>query len=310
MSNLENQLLELYGKLGGGILLGFILGRALPPDLPVYLGKFLFWIGVPISVVAFMRRADLSGAIWVAPVLAWVAILLAGLCAKLWITIPGKQIENKQTLGSFFLLSMFGNTGYVGYPVILALVGEKYFGWAIFYDLIGSALGAYGLGVAIAARFSTAEKRQWQLALAIFKSPTLWSFGFGVMFREVPLPSSIEQTLQLLAWISLGLSLVLIGMRISQLKSWVNFQLAFISLGIKMFFVPLVLGLVLVGCGFTGPPQLVIILQIAMPPAFATLVLAETYHLDQDLTVTTLAIGSIGLLCTLPIWLWLFGINS
>jgi hypothetical protein len=46
---------------------------------------------------------------------------------------------------------------------------------------------------------------------------------------------------------------------------------------------------------------------MAMPPAFATLVLAEVFDLERDLAVTTLAVGSIGLLLTLPIWLLLFG---
>jgi predicted permease len=53
---------------------------------------------------------------------------------------------------------MVGNTGYLGFPVILALVGEKYFGWALFYDMLGSAIGAYGLGVVLAARFGTEVK--------------------------------------------------------------------------------------------------------------------------------------------------------
>jgi len=35
--------------------LGFILGGKLPKVVPVYLGQFLFWIGVPISIVAFLR---------------------------------------------------------------------------------------------------------------------------------------------------------------------------------------------------------------------------------------------------------------
>ncbi|MEO8891419.1 MAG: AEC family transporter, partial [Coleofasciculaceae cyanobacterium] len=59
--------------------------------------------------------------------------------------------------------------------------------------------------------------------------------------------------------------------------------------------------------GITGSPQLVIVLQMAMPPAFATLVLAEVYDLDRNFSVTALAIGSMGLLLTLPIWLLLFG---
>ncbi|MCU0516459.1 MAG: AEC family transporter, partial [Oscillatoria sp. Prado101] len=34
-------------------------------------------------------------------------------------------------------------------------MGEKYFAWALFYDMLGTLLGAYGLAVALAARFGT-----------------------------------------------------------------------------------------------------------------------------------------------------------
>jgi predicted permease len=33
---------------------------------------------------------------------------------------------------------------------------------------------------------------------------------------------------------------------------------------------------------------------MAMPPAFATLVIAEVYNLDRNLAVTALAVGSTG----------------
>lgn len=73
-----------------------------------------------------------------------------------------------------------------------------------------------------------------------------------------------------------------------------------------MLIVPLTLGIGLSILGLKGAPILAIVLQMAMPPAFATLVLAETFNLDRDLAVTALAVGSMLLLVTLPIWLWLF----
>jgi predicted permease len=45
---------------------------------------------------------------------------------------------------------------------------------------------------------------------------------------------------------------------------------------------------------------------MGMPPALATLVIAETFDLDRDLAVTALAVGMIVLLFTLPVWLCLF----
>ncbi len=73
-----------------------------------------------------------------------------------------------------------------------------------------------------------------------------------------------------------------------------------------MLLVPLVLGLSLSQFGIHGLAQLVIVLQMAMPPAFATLIIAEAYDLDRELTVTTLALGSLLLLLLLPFWLMLF----
>jgi predicted permease len=298
------------------------LGRLLPKRVPTFIGQFLFWLGVPVSIITFLRRADLSGAIWIAPIAAWVAILFGAGLAWIWIkgqtlkpAHPGNKKASEASLaswnqpaqGSFLLSAMVGNTGYLGFPVTLTIVGEKYFGWALFYDMLGTTIGAYGLGVLLAARFGTRAKSPWQLVRAILQNPALWSLGVGLAFRQIPLPEWGEQSLQKLAWSAIALSLLLIGMRLSQLDSWSRLPQASVSLGIKMLLVPLILGIGLLHLGITGSPQLVIVLQMAMPPAFATLVLAEVFDLERDLTVTALAVGSTGLLLTLPIWLLLFG---
>lgn len=338
------KLLALYTQLGGLVLLGFILGSKLPKAVPTYLGQFLFWSGVPISILAFLRQTDLSGAIWLAPIFAWLAIILGAAGAWCWICLVrggrqevrgenrAEEVEeageargekplttrhsfvathssswSKPTQGSFLLAAMVGNTGYIGYPVALAVVGTKYFAWALFYDLLGSTLGAYGLGVILAARFGKGVNNSRQLAQAILINPALWSFGLGLVFRQIPLPHLAELSLQKLGWMVVSLALVLIGMRLQKLNSWHSLPKASISLAIKMLLVPLILGICLSLFGITGAPRLVIVLQMAMPPAFATLVIAEAYDLDRDLAVTALAIGTIGLLFTLPIWLSLFG---
>ena len=305
-TELFKPLIDLYLHLGIAVLIGWILGRILPKNVPTFIGQFLFWIGVPLSIITFLRGADLSGAIWIAPVAAWMAILLGAVLAWSWIKRQTSPSWSKPTQGSFLLASMVGNTGYLGFPVTLTLVGEKYFGWAIFYDMLGTTIGAYGLGVLLAARFGGIAQSHQQLVGTIIKNPALWSLGFGLGFRYIELPLFAEQTLKALAWSAIALSLILIGMRLSQLESSRYLKQASVSLSIKMLLVPLVLGMGLLSLGITGSPQLVIVLQMAMPPAFATLVLAEVYDLDRNLAVTALAVGSTGLLLTLPLWLLLF----
>ncbi|NWF59973.1 MAG: AEC family transporter [Fischerella sp.] len=305
-------LLKLYVKLVSLVLLGFILGRKLPAAVPIRLAQFLFWVGVPISIVAFLRKTDLSGQIWIAPAIAHLAIFLGALLAWIgmkWQVLFTKTVPRQPTQGSFLLAAMVGNTGYLGYPITLAVVGTQYFAWALFYDLLGTTLGAYGLGVALAARFSSGVHNRGEIVKAILINPALWSFGLGLLLRQVVIATTVEFYLDIFAWSAVALSLLLIGMRLSKLNSWHSLPQAGMSLGIKMLLVPLILGSTLPLFGITGAAAQVIVLQMAMPPAFATLVLAETFNLDRDLAVTALVVGAIVLLVTLPVWLWLFSVG-
>ncbi|MBS3029576.1 MAG: AEC family transporter [Dolichospermum sp. DET50] len=302
-------LLELYIKLVGLILGGFILGRKLPGDASTYVGQFLFWVGVPISIIGFLIQTDLSGQIWIAPVIAHLAIFLGALLAWLKIKVQAylsNSVPQPATQGSLILAAMVGNTGYLGFPITLAMVGKEYFAWALFYDMLGSLFGAYGLGVVLAAKFGNNIQNHIQIAKVIFINPALWSFGFGLLLHQFALPSPVVFCLETLAWGAVALSLMLIGMRLSQLKSWRKLPQAGSSILIKMLLVPLILGSTLSLFGVTGNAAQVIVLQMGMPPALATLVIAETFNLDRDLAVTALAMGIIVLLFTLPVWLWLF----
>jgi predicted permease len=337
MAGYELNLLGLYAPLVGWTGLGLLLGSRLPKAIADGLGKGLFWVGVPLSVVGFLRNADLSGPIWIAPLIAWAAILLGLGLAWLGIwglqhrqggscgvartgtasehtgeTLAGPQQPDRlyppPTCGSFLLSAMVGNTGYLGYPVTLALVGPGLFGWALFYDMLGTMFGAYGLGVFLAARFGQGTRSPRQMIGTLLLNPALWGFIAGLWLRDIPLPPLLDTGLKAGAWVSIALSLILIGMRLSQLHLQRSLKLASFGLGIKMLVVPLLLGAGISWLGIRGAPRLVMVLQMGMPPAFATLMLTEAYDLDRELTVTALAGGSLALLALLPLWLWLFPI--
>jgi hypothetical protein len=335
-NSVVDALINLYVPLIGWISLGWALGRILPKNLPTRFGKLLFWVGVPISIVAFLYRADLTGWIWIAPVTAWVAILVGAAFAWVWIDLglgderlkalaKGLEQSNtgltsgllrnsdwaKPTQGSFLLAMMVGNTGYMGFPVVLNLVGSTYFAWALFYDLLGTFIGVYGVGVVLAARYGTAQTtNKVQLLEKLIHNPALWSLVFGLTLRTIDLPDMVENGLRGCAWTVVNLALVLIGMQLSRLTSLHKLKQALPCLGIKMVLVPLVVGTGLMFFGVTAEPRLALVLQMGMPPAFATVVFAEAYGLDRELAVTTIVFGCVGLLLLLPIWMLLFGALS
>lgn len=318
-------LLRLYVPIVLGVLVGIGLGQCLAQiqplrsphqrlhgQVPLALGKFLFWVGIPLSIIGFMRRADLSGQIYLAPVVAWGAMLLGLLCSRLWVLARGKDWP-KPTQGSFSLAAMLGNTGYIGYPVVLLLpqLGLSVFGWALFYDALGTLLGSYGLGAILASEFSGSpsdrSRPAWMgWSLAVLRNPIIWAFGLGLGLKPVPLPPWLDDLLYGIAWTVVMLALVLMGLRIQQLRSWQHLSRAGVAIAIKMLLLPLAVGLGLTALGIDGPPRLVMVLQAGMPSAFSNLVLAEAYDLDRELSVTCIGLSSVGLLLTLPLWLWGF----
>lgn len=319
-------LAQIYVPLGGGVLLGVAisallgqLSRKSPQRIswqhqaPRWLGRFLFWVGVPGSLIHFLRQTDLSGGVWIAPVMAWVTFIVAFGLAWVWLQVCAVDWP-MPTKGIFLLSSMVGNTGYIGYPIILLLpqLGTTYFGWAVFYDLLGTVFGAYGLGAMIGAYYGQGispgyTASPWRHSLnALVRAPTLPTFAVGLLLRPATFPGWLDRGLQGFAWSMVMLSLILMGMRLQQLRSWHRLRPAGMATLIRMAIAPAVIGVLLTLLGWHGAPRLVIVLQAAMPAAFATLVLAETFDLDRDLAVTCLGVSSTLLLLTLPLWLWIF----
>jgi hypothetical protein len=311
-------LLRLYAPIGAVILAGMALGQGLASrghtlgkgaslhqQLPHRLGQGLFWVGLPLSVVGFLNRIDLSSQLYLAPVVAWATILSGLACSRLWIAMLGQRWP-RSTRVSFSLAAMLGNTGFIGYPVILLLpqLGLEGFGWALFYDAMGTLLGSYGLGAVLAQGSVPGGWQQgWR---TILRNPILAAFGLGLLLRPLPLPTWLDTGLYRIAWLVVGLSLLLMGLRIQQLRSWQHLPRATVAIAIKMVLAPLMVGLALTALGIGGVPRLVMVLQAGMPSAFANLVLAETYDLDRDLAVTCVGLSSASLLVTLPLWLWGF----
>jgi predicted permease len=298
----------------------------MPETLPHWLGRGLYWVGIPLEILALARQTNFSEPAGLAPGITLAAIgigmAIACLClfSLLWLTEGMKNAELTGFLsqpwqkpsyqGSFILATALGNTGFVGLSIAPTFIDPEYLSWIVFFSITHNIVGAYGFGVLVASYFGRSEQsHHWWIHLRdVLTVPILWAFAIGYFTQDVELPPVIESGLHGSIDVVIACAFLLIGMRLSQLPGWKSFQQGIIPAVLRVLVVP---GLVGMGTtlvlGLSGDRRLAMVLMSGVPTAFAGLIFAEEYELDRTTIASSIILSTILYLLVLPLWLYLFG---
>jgi predicted permease len=329
-----DSLLHAYTPLLIWSGLGLLLFRFVPDSFPKFLGRALYWVGVPLQLLVLGRQTQLSNGGAVIPLVA-VGVLLLGMLSALlswwglqWLCTP-KATElspknqiylfkslfsslnslGRASLGSFILASMLGNTGFIGLALAEVLFGADYISWGVLFSVTSNVVGNYGIAVFIASYFGRSEtKNHWWIQLRdVLTVPTLWAFIIGFSTRNVELPTSVELGLEKAIWVVIACALLLVGLRLRSVHGWRSLKRALLPTLLRVVIVPMLVGLTATYCGVTGDPRLVLVLMSGTPTGLSTVILAEVYELDRELLASSITTTFIGLLLMLPLWIAWFG---
>lgn len=312
-------LLNAYAPLIFWTGLGLLMFRFVPQNWPRLLGRSLYWLGVPLEILALARRTNLSEGISLS-----TAVVLASLLISLtlaWFSLKlGKhlapnnssyqsQLQKLSFQGSFILSATLGNTGFIGLAIAPLLVSDQALNLVVLYSISQNILGTYGVGVFLASYFGHSyQYSDWRVQIRdVLSVPSLWAFIIGFLTRSVTLPASIESGLQATVWIVIPCAFLLMGIRLGQIQGWKSFQIALFPSFLKVVALPLIVGFGTTLLGIASASRLALVLMSGMPTAFAGLILAEEYELERDTIASSIVLTSITLLLMIPLWLVLFG---
>jgi malate permease and related proteins len=329
-------LFQAYAPLLFWTGLGILIFRFLPESFPRLLGRSLYWVGIPLEIFALARQTEFSWQTSLAPILTGVT-LFSGL-GLAWLTLqvikrleppPAMDTESKEIAsppialdadlppswqlrsrqGSFLIASMLGNTGFVGLAIAPVFVSPQAQSWLVLYSVTQNVLGTYGIGVFLSSYYgrSAQEKRWWTQIWDVLTVPSLWAFTISTATRSVALPNFVESGLHGSIWLVIPAALLLMGMRLSQLRGWQSLKLAIAPTLVKALVMPILVGILTPIAGIGAEPSLALVLMSGMPTAFAGLILAEEYELDRELIASSIVLTTCALLLTIPLWLVLFG---
>jgi malate permease and related proteins len=308
-----DRLVQAYTPLICWTGLGILSVRFLPSAFPHWLGRGLYWVGVPIEIFALARQTTFDERAQLAPTITICSLLLGlslgWISLQIWQRLQPKSLPAPGLKGSLLLCSMLGNTGFVGLAIVPFFVSATDLSWAVLYSVTQNVFGTYGLGVLVSSyygRQGTATNRWWTQFKDLLSVPSLWGFGLGSLTRSIQFPELVESSLHASIWVVIPGAFVLMGIRLSQIKGWQSLQLALLPAILKTIVMPTVVAIVITMMGMTGDPRLGLVLMSGMPCAFAGLILSEEYNLDRNLVASSIIVSTLIFLMMIPVWLYFY----
>ncbi len=262
------------------------------------LNNIIIYLTMPALIFRAVFESKLSLSLLKIPFLAFA---IAGLSMALAYVIGRLLKLEKPTFGALLLVAAIGNTGYLGYPLALQLFGLENLVKAVFYDLSGTVVFTFTIGLLVAAHYGQKHEKV-HIAKEIFTFPPLLGLFAALILKNFGLPKFLTDSIGFLANATIPLVMLTIGLslEIAEVKNY-KLPIAVVAL-IKLAFAPLIALSGAYAFGMAGTDLGVIVLEASVPSFLLSLVLGLRYGLDLDFLPAVIVVTTTLSMLTIPLW--------
>lgn len=283
----------------GYVALGVVLRvtKLLSPEDARPLNTLLIYVALPALVFVTVKSAQVGWELAAIPVLAWALAIAGAVLAwglSRWLGLAGA------TAGAFILTAAFGNTGYIGYPLASALLGDAGLLRAIFYDIFGNTAAVVTIGALVASRFGDHDLKVNPLR-EIVTFPPFIALGLALVLRSVAVPVPVMDWLDVLGTLVVPLIMVSVGLSLKPAKLKEHLPAASLIAAVKLVVLPLLAwaaGSVLLR---DDASLRVLVLEAGVPTMMLTLVIGMRFKLDTDLIASAIVVTALASIVTVPL---------
>lgn len=161
----------IAASIGGGLFAEHRLGER-AQVLSRHVLTLMFWVLYPFVILFTLPRLEITAGVGAGIALGYVVLAVVGFAAYL----VGTHVLRlaRPSVGALIVVVTVVNTGYLGLPLVIALLGTDQLGPAIVWDSLISGPMFYVTGMAIGAAFGTqAGASRAQRARAFLRNPPL-----------------------------------------------------------------------------------------------------------------------------------------
>ena len=287
-----------------------VIGKAcqhkgwLGPGAPNVLNAYVLNIALPALILSIIPTIGFSADhLWLVAI-PWL-LLIPSVAVAFGINRIVRG--SKRTLGALLLCLPLGNTAYLGYPMVEALLGPQALGPAVIYDQFGSfiMLSTYALMVATAMDAGEPLTAR-RFAKRLFRFPPLLALLTALIIRQLPgWPPVILDTCRMVGATLVPVACLALGMHLRLVLPAEKVTVIACGIATRVLFLP---ALALAILSVVHPPTAIVhvaVLQSGMPTMIAAAALAAQAGFDSEICASMAGLGLLISLVTLPSWLWL-----
>lgn len=270
--------------------------RVFPANTADSFNRFVIYVCLPAVVLRLVPKLTLHAELAVLMVTPWLLVALAAA----FITLVARAFGwRREVQGALLLCVPLGNTSFLGFPAVGALLGQDSVRFAVLYDQVGSFLILATYGLVVVARFSGGEE------------PTLFAIGRRVVtfppflalvlaLLPVAHPPAVDAVLGRIGDTLVPVAMFAVGLKLELRppKDGAPFVFALVT---KMVLFPLIA--VGITHAFHAERAIanVAVLESGMPPMITAGALAVAAGLAPDLAAALVAYGVLVSLVTLQV---------
>lgn len=264
------------------------------------INNIIIYAGLPALIFRAVYPAALDRSLLVVAVVAWIVFVVSALAA--WGVTRFLRLP-KPIAGGFILTAALGNTGYIGYPVSLAILGDEGLVRAIFYDVFGTVAALLLVGLFIAEHMGTVRGRRVNPIREALTFPAVIALGLALLLRAVPveIPGLVSDGLDSLASLVVPLIMIAVGLSIRP-RSLREHAVALTGVvGLRLLLAPLIA--LMVALVAIEDPQTVrlVVLEAGMPSMMLSLVIGARFELDTDFIASAILVTTVASVATIPL---------
>jgi predicted permease len=176
----------------------------------------VLYVVLPPVTFFNLARVEFDADVGLGIGLAYLALALAALIA--WFVASRPLSLGRPAVGSVICCTLVANTGYLGYPLVAALLGFDRLSEAVIYDVLVSApallIGAFSVGAAFGE--SAGETRRERVVAFFVRNPALYAAALALIAPDALAPDALVDASRIVIVALLPLGFFAVGVALAE----------------------------------------------------------------------------------------------